>query len=341
MSYTYAESIDCNNTAEYPIEHLFKCISILESIPECTKELAKLKKLADKYWNKISVKKNIKTYEGYILEQSGICYHKKASWKKIILSSYEHEYIELAPKKDPIYTACVKDHSVFWYIQLKAYQKKKPTFGKQYDKKPVCNIVKYNNMLKAMRLVTKEESEHISLNSGFNINKMQEDFFRLFNCNGSKQYYYNKDIRTINSYILTNEELKDLDEFIESCRGSDRYSFERTLSDYIDVLKKSFSKDRDLSSNMISITHYRLNLDESKGINEYQVYFDKVYNELLKIEDPAVIALLKEYNIVDENHEPIKATKEETVEDVVEIIVSTEEVSKEVDNILEVEFTAI
>jgi hypothetical protein len=330
--------IYCNDSMEYPIEHLYKAIYILQDLPECIKEVERLTKLINKYWAKVEInkKKKLKIYENYILQPSGICYPEDFSYNRIVVGGYDLPYEEEKQRKtpkEPAYYSVLKDFCPFWYIQVKEYKKTKPTFGQYEGCLP--NVIEYFNKVEAFSLLTDEEANILNIKDPeiYEYKTMVQRFFRLFRyIENGYNYYYNSKTVIIECYILSNEEIEYLIEVLENLRGHNMYNTKQELEKGIKKLVSTFLENRNLSSGDISFVK---SFTEEDQIN----FFEKVYSKLLTINDETVIKLLKKYNILPEDHVPLEATEEETIEEAVEVLEVVEEADETQKQFIEVDFS--
>jgi hypothetical protein len=143
----------CENEVEFPIEHLFKSITMMEPITELDTETNRLKKKLHKYFMKATKEaKGERTYQSLTYYPNGIC-NWTSGWHSggdecILLEGFTTEY--LPPEPEPIVPEVVeettdatlkakkpskarrypienvlREHYPIWYMQIKEHMKRK------------------------------------------------------------------------------------------------------------------------------------------------------------------------------------------------------------------------
>jgi hypothetical protein len=131
------ELIDCNDLAEYPIEHAIKCIHIMQSISEFDDITELMKQRLMELYENVPIKNGKKSYANYDYMPSGICEYKWGVCQIVLAPYLTQEEIDLMSGKvedkkedqkeekkfyQP-YTL-LRHHCTPWFLQLKDHIKR-------------------------------------------------------------------------------------------------------------------------------------------------------------------------------------------------------------------------
>lgn len=268
----------CDNNCLYPIEHLFKAVTVLEGISEVNKDRERLEKKLHKYLMKASKEiDGIRYFQSMKYYPTGLL---KWNGYELILEGFTTDYEPPEPelkqegendidaevkrvadsrkkaksRKTPPDTGLRTTH-LLWYAQLRQYKNRRYVINEK-DKFHLDNIMKKHEIYSTL---DEQERKLLDKSHGFKQDFEQIGknlFYALISPMTNGCQYYNADELTSNNFCLPflfDDELDDLDKTCElayekyKVHLNKRYHWNRALSTFIDDEMEDFTASLDLN----------------------------------------------------------------------------------------------